>query len=255
MNDLFQLLQQPTFLLYVAVGVAIAWMWRNRTESRKKLLALTIPYVLLGLATTRLAGYWVQATLAAPYPPIARLPDDTEAVVVLAGYAFSSGNIYQHADLGSDTLHRCELAAELCTKDRQTLLVTSGGPVQGDASQPAIAALMRDYLVKRGVDADRIIVESASQNTYENAVESCRLLGERKIRRIVLITDAEHMRRSVACFEKQGMEVTAAPTRFHELALGRTAVDYLPNPRAAEDFEMGFHEWLGIAYYRLAGRL
>jgi len=230
-------------------------MWRNRTESRKKLLALTIPYVLLCLATTRLAGYWVQATLAAPYPPIARLPDDTEAVVVLAGYAYSSSNVYQHADLGSDTLHRCELAAELCTKDRQALLVTSGGPVQGDASQPAIAALMRDYLVKRGVDADRIIVESASQNTYENAVESCRLLGERKIRRIVLITDAEHMRRSVACFEKQGMEVTAAPTRFHELALGRTAVDYLPNPRAAEDFEMGFHEWLGIAYYRLRGRL
>lgn len=255
MKDLFQLLQQPTFLLYAALGVAIAWMWRKRTESRKKVLALTIPYVLLGLATTRVAGYWVQATLASPYPPIARLPDDAEAVVVLAGYAFTSSNVYQHADLGSDTLHRCELAAELCADNHKILLVTSGGPVQGDTSQPSIAALMRDYLVQRGVDGDQILVESISQNTYENAVESCKLLGERKIHRIVLVTDAEHMRRSVACFQKQGMEVTAAPTRFHELALGRTAVDYVPNPREAGDFEMGFHEWLGIAYYRLRGRL
>lgn len=255
MSDLFQLCQQPTFLLNLALALAIAWMWRKRVESRVKLWCVTIPFVLLGLACTRVAGVLLQATLVASIQPLDALPDEAQAIVVLSGYAHSSTGEFKRPELGSDTLHRCELAAHLYPADGRIPIVTSGGPVGGSASQPSIAALMRDFLVQRGIDQANIIVEPASQNTYENAVESCRLLKERGIQRIVLVTDAEHMRRSAACFRKQGMEVTAAPTRFHLIGLEHTLGDYLPNPREAGDFEMAFREWLGIAYYWMRGRL
>ena len=255
MSDVFQLFQQPTFLLNGMVGVGILLLWLRGVESRRRLMAVTVPYVLLNIACTRVAGVLLQTALIAPYPPIDTLPEDSQAIVVLAGYAYAVSELHNGPSLGSDTLHRCDLAADLYTRGRKTRIVTTGGPSGGDAAQPACAALMRDYLIERGIDRDHITVEPNSQNTYENAVETCRLLKADNIRHVVLVTDAEHMRRAVACFRKQGIEVAAAPTQFHLLGLKHTLGDVLPNPREASDFEMSFREWLGIFYYRLRGRL
>lgn len=255
MDELFQLCQQPTFLLNVAVAAGIAALWRKRVASRAQLLCVTIPFLLLNLACTRAAVVALQSTLTGSLQSLDSLPSDAQAVVVLAGYAHSTTDGYPRPELGDDTLCRCEVAAHLCRSSRQIPILTTGGPVDGDASQPAIASLMRDYFVRCGFDGDGIIVEPTSRSTYENAVETCRLLKERNIDRIVLVTDAAHMRRAVACFRKQGMHVTPAPARYHEVRWKFTVGDFLPNPRVAEDFEFIFHEWLGIAYYHLRDRI
>lgn len=64
-----------------------------------------------------------------------------------------------------------------------------------------------------------------SRGTYDLSKRpgSKELLGERGIRRVVLVTEAVHMRRSASCFEKQGFEVIPAPCHFRSSLNSSTA--------------------------------
>jgi uncharacterized SAM-binding protein YcdF (DUF218 family) len=73
---------------------------------------------------------------------------------------------------------------------------------------------MRDIVELLGVPADAIVLQSESRNTYEDGLYSYELLSERGINRILLVTSAMHMPRSVAIFENQGFEVIPAPTDY-----------------------------------------
>ena len=98
-------------------------------------------------------------------------------------------------------------------------------------------------------------IESTSRSTYENAVE-CRKLFERKgIRKIVLVTEATHMRRAALCFRKQGVEVVPAACHQRATEFKFSILNFLPSPNAADGISDSVHEWLGLAWYRLRGRI
>jgi uncharacterized SAM-binding protein YcdF (DUF218 family) len=185
---------------------------------------------------------------------LVEVPGDAQAIVVLSGYARGADDALPKPELGTDTLYRCLHAARLHQKAKGLPILVSGGSILGSHSETSIAQLMRDFLLGQGVEDAGLIVEGRSRSTYENAVESSKLLQVRGIRRIVLVTDAEHMLRASACFRKQGMEVTPSPVRPWE-AIRNNLDDYLPNPREAGDFELAVLEWQKIAYYWMQGRL
>ncbi len=68
-----------------------------------------------------------------------------------------------------------------------------------------------------GFPSEDILTESISKNTYENAVESKKVLLKNgyKNKRILLITSSVHMRRARACFEKQGIKFDCFSTDLH----------------------------------------
>jgi uncharacterized SAM-binding protein YcdF (DUF218 family) len=47
-------------------------------------------------------------------------------------------------------------------------------------------------------------MESISRNTYENAVQTQRLIQEHGLSQIILVTTAIHLPRAMACFHKVG---------------------------------------------------
>ena len=57
-------------------------------------------------------------------------------------------------------------------------------------------------------------VESASRDTAENAAYSAAILKAAGITRVALVSHAWHLRRAVPLFERQGLDVMAAPTGF-----------------------------------------
>jgi uncharacterized SAM-binding protein YcdF (DUF218 family) len=92
------------------------------------------------------------------------------------------------------------------------------------------AATMRDTL-KRNFDIDPRWVDAAAYDTFENARNSVRLLEAGGVHRIVLVTRASHMWRSVQEFTAAGIEVVPAPVGI--LAARNTGVSrYLPNADA-----------------------
>jgi uncharacterized SAM-binding protein YcdF (DUF218 family) len=92
------------------------------------------------------------------------------------------------------------------------------------------AGAMRDTLL-RNFDIHARWVEDQSYDTFENARNSVRLLNADGVHRIVLVTRATHMWRSVHEFAAAGIEVVPAPVGI--LAVRDFGVfHYVPNPDA-----------------------
>jgi uncharacterized SAM-binding protein YcdF (DUF218 family) len=245
---------RPMALLHLATALGLLRLWWVRKPGRRQLLWVAVPFLLLTVLSTPPAGYLALGTLEWPYPPSAAVPADAGAIVVLAGDVHVADAVRPRPELGSHTLSRClhALALHRTAEDRP-VLVSGGRPYAG---APTSAEVMRDFLVSHGVKASRLVEEGQSQNTYENAVESCRLLRERGIRRIVLVTDAHHMPRAAACFRRQGMDVVPAPCNHSATSFDHLVItDFVPQIRSATQFDLAWHEWIGYAVYWLRGRV
>lgn len=83
-------------------------------------------------------------------------------------------------------------------------LLLSGGIV---GPPPAEARVMREMALRRGVAAERIIVEDQARNTFENAVYAGRIIRDRQWCRVVVVTDAFHLPRALYMFRRLGLRV------------------------------------------------
>jgi uncharacterized SAM-binding protein YcdF (DUF218 family) len=112
---------------------------------------------------------------------------------------------------------------------------------------------MREVLAAEGVPADKIWLETRSDTTYENAVYGCEILRRHGISKIVLVDEARFLPRAVACFRKQGM--TVVPAAFNFTRIYFESDDFLPASRAIQMNGETIHEYIGLLWYRLRGRI
>jgi uncharacterized SAM-binding protein YcdF (DUF218 family) len=124
---------------------------------------------------------------------------------------------------------------------------------------------MAEALEIMGVPRNVMILEDSSRNTYENAVESRRVLSDTGNIRILLVTSAIHMPRAVRLFERQGFEVVPAPTDFLVTDADRAFVaqpdlavqlmNLLPRAEDMNALSAALKEYIGIAVYAMRGWL
>lgn len=248
-------LLQPYPLLFVLTGLAVANLWRKRRETRGRLTMLTLAFAALALTSTPAVSHLALGSLEWQYPPLDRRPADAEAIVVLSAGVIPPDATRGRAELDEDTIRRCLHAARLYHQGKPCPVLVSGGKVDPDTENPACAQLMRDFLVQLGVRESDVLVEDASRTTYENAVESVKVLKARGLRRALLVTDGVDLFRAARCFQKQGAVPVASASWYRASGLEGTLFDYLPSPGAARGCQRAWHEWLGVLWYRLQGRI
>jgi uncharacterized SAM-binding protein YcdF (DUF218 family) len=248
-------LLRPYTLFFLLTGLALAYLWCSRRESRRRLLLAVVPFGFLTATSLPVVGQLALGTLEWRYPPRVQRPADAEAIVVLSGSVVVRDPVRARAELGANSMYRCLRAAEVYHLGPPIPVLATGGKADPSAPVPACADLMADFLRRQGVrDAD-LIVEARSRSTYENAIETRKLLDMRRLRRVVLVTDATHMPRSVLCFRKQGVEVTPWPCNQRATGLNPSLALVLPSPGAAQACMDAAYEWLGLAWYWLHGRV
>lgn len=122
----------------------------------------------------------------------------------------------------------------------------SGLPVllAGEAD-PMADALWTDFgVAPRWLEGD-------SLDTEDNARNTAKILRGEGVSRIVLVTHAMHMRRSLREFEQHGIEVIPAPLGFFSAQApisgeDNALFDFLPSPSAAYAAWYASHEWAGL---------
>lgn len=100
-------------------------------------------------------------------------------------------------------------------------------------------------------------LEGDSLDTADNARNSAAILRENGFARVVLVTHALHMRRSVAEFARQGIETIPAPTGFFSKTEEENETklfDFLPGPTSAFAAWYAVHEWVGLLMFELRSR-
>ena len=130
----------------------------------------------------------------------------------------------------------------------------SGGSSPAKGNEWSIAKVMQDVILSWGIDKEKIIIEDLSKTTLESAKYSLKKLEEEGYQRIILVTSALHMRRSVKCFERREIKIIPAPVNY---ILGKepfNILDFLPNAGALNNNFYAIHEWIGLIYYGLGFR-
>jgi len=151
-------------------------------------------------------------------------------------------------DLG-EASDRIRFAASLAREYPGAPILVSGGEAFDNGADSSEAQAMADLLVELGVSADRIVLESQSRTTAENAAFIAQKAGGK---RLLLVTSAFHMPRSVGTFRKAGLDVIAAPTDWR--------VQDNPPPllfSASENLrkvDLAAREYFGLLAYWLSGR-
>ncbi len=102
---------------------------------------------------------------------------------------------------------RLAAATDYLNEFPDTMIIVSGG--QGESEDISEAECMEKYLINNGIDADRIIKEDKSENTYENIVFSKKYLDENNLGNdVVIITDSFHQLRASVIAHDQELEVS-----------------------------------------------
>lgn len=143
------------------------------------------------------------------------------------------------------TLQRLTYGAYLWRRFNIPVLVSGGNTPEARGS---LAFYMKESL-EQSFGVPVTWVEGNSRNTMENANFSAAILHEAGIRRIVLVTHANHMPRAMRFFSLAGFDVVPAPTVYIARA-SRFPVAFVPKQSAFQDSYSAIYEILGTAWYR-----
>jgi len=238
------LLPPLNLLLVCAAGVLLRRRWQ-RLGTIVALLSLTL---LAALSTNAAARFLIRPLEEMTPALISPQASGAQAIVVLGGGRRRDAPEYGGQDVPrANVLARLRYGARLHRETGLPLLVTGGSP---DGAADSEAVLMARVLCDDFGMQPRWI-EGRSDNTAQNALYSADMLRQAGVSRILLVTDALHMPRSLRAFSEAGLAVVAAPTAY--LGHGSLqAIDFIPGAPALRDSHYALHEWIGMLWYRLA---
>jgi len=129
------------------------------------------------------------------------------------------------------------------------ILISGGGIIKAKSE----AETVRDALIAIGIPDDDILVETKSRNTRENAIFSAELIAANHSgASCILITSAAHIKRSLGCFRKAGLNPDFFPAnhiaRYDEVYWAEW---FRPDPAALRHWDSIINEWIGIAVYKM----
>jgi len=173
-----------------------------------------------------------------------------------AGIVLLGGGVYAHAPEygGQDALPAAAMMRAIYTA---RIARSSGLPVYASGGRmlthgvEAEGRVMRRWLMFFGVSAQQIHIETASKNTWQNAVNLVQSLKSKDVHRVILVTSAWHMPRARWCFEKQGLYVIAAPTDYLTSQEDYDLRSYVPDWGVLAGSAQALHEYLGLLWYRV----
>lgn len=134
---------------------------------------------------------------------------------------------------------------------KKIIITGASGSLSSDLKE---ADIIKSFLIRIGVPREKIIVENQSKNTHENAIYTeltCKELEMDKYS-FLLITSDYHMRRSLSCFKKTGLNITPFVKESDEFHFD---LEYLIVPQTSVLFKWKvlFHEIVGYFMYKLMG--
>ena len=137
----------------------------------------------------------------------------------------------------------------------EKILVSGGTGRLLKADEPE-ANKYKKVMLMAGVPEQDILLENKTRNTYESAAAVKEILDSLHFTAddSLLITSAFHMRRSLACYRKAGLDIESFTTDFYGLQdkIFLTSI-LLPSIEGFIIWEKLFKEWTGFVAYKMAG--
>lgn len=267
LSKLLPLFFYPLGVVCLLLFAALIMLWRVISLHDVKLVRFVpVPIATALLLLLLTSNSWVSNSLVQSlewqHIPKGELPT-ADAIVVLGGATKSKFPPRPSVDL-SEAGDRILYGAQLYREGKAPFIIASGGRIDWRGGGSAESADMAEILQTLGVPNSAILQDPTSLNTYQNAVNVRQIINKRGMGRILLVTSAMHMPRSLKIFQRQGIETIPAPTDFlvtkQELAepnisIQATLLNIVPDADRLRTTTLAIKEYLGRIIYRLRGWL
>lgn len=241
--NLFKSLLLPPFSLFLASAAgSVLWARKRARIGLAVLLGSAFALIILSTdAAVELIAYPLEHRTPHLRTPV---QSSTVGAIVLLGAGAMENSPEYSERYRPDyiALARIQYAARLF-RDTALPILVSGGGGSGEAMANAIEHEFGIPVTWREYD---------SYNTATNAAYSAKILHRAGISKVMLVTDALHMPRSVLAFEACGFTVEPAPTMFlAHVGRPNRISDFIPNAESLRRNSYALYEWLGLAWYIL----
>ncbi|MGB3404089.1 MAG: YdcF family protein [Microcoleaceae cyanobacterium] len=258
LSKLLPLFVYPLGLSCILLFLAAITLWFSRRWST---ILISLAFLILLISSNSWVSQALVKSLEWQNLPPSELPQSA-AIVVLGGGTKPPIPPRPWVDL-SEAGDRILHGSLLYRQQKAPWLILSGGRIRWKDGGPSESEDMAEIAKTLGVPEMAILQDPTSLNTYENAVNVRKILEEKQITgKVLLVTSAFHMPRSLLVFKRQGIDVIAAPTDFivseydtKYAAVGIEAflLNLIPDAGHLQQFTIAMKEYIGMVVYRLKG--
>jgi len=236
-------------LLALVAGALLTWSpWKRLT---RWWLTATAVYALF-MAMVPL-GHVMFEKLESRIPQQQALPAEVDGLIVMGGVVDQFISQERNTVSLNGAVERLTAFADLAKRYPNAKLVFTGG--SGVLFDQALkeAHFVKPFLVKLGLDTNRVIFEDRSRNTAENAVFTKKLVNPQPSETWMVITSAFHMPRTLGAFRQQAWSVVPYTVDYHLRRNQSLGLRF--NLRSGlNTFATALREWTGLTFYWLSGR-
>ncbi|HEY0653409.1 MAG TPA: YdcF family protein [Chryseosolibacter sp.] len=237
---------------FTIVCAAFLYSGITKVPRRKRIAFWTALTMLLFFSNDFLANEVMRAW-EIEARPIASLKKYKLAIVLTGTTMSNVPDDRVYFTKGADRVtHTIQLFKE--GKIERILISGGSGRIMGEAEPEANK--FRKVMVMMGVPDSVILIENETRNTAESAQEVKKVLDESGFQGsdCVLITSAFHMRRSLACYRKVGIELDCFSTDFYSYPRDYTIDAFVvPKLESFLSWQKLVKEWVGFVAYKAAG--
>lgn len=185
------------------------------------------------------------------YPPL-KDKVKADAIVVLTAGVRDVSHIGMTPYPDSSSLERLIHGYQLYRSLDGVPIIISGG--RADPSKPdvSIGAALGKVALGMGLQENDLIVEDKSLNTFEGALQVNEILKGRGDK-VILVTSASHMARSVKLYRKAGFDVVPAPTDFMGGPIFFSIYSFIPSADSLGISATALYEYLSTLWYVVRG--
>ncbi len=242
------------FLLSPAFWIILLLLWSFYTKREKRKKIFRIIALVLFIVFTN--PFLINVLVRAWQPAYVSLPaKGYSAGVVLGGFTANDrdGSVYFTS---SDADRFIQTTKLFHTGYIKNIIITGGAPSIFKTDRIPEAIQVKNELLLQNIPEANIFTEYTSNNTFENAVNTKKLLDSLQLSPpYVLITSAMHVPRAKAVFNKAGMEVIAYPAAFKEINSKKNITDFLvPSISVLNNWNVFLKEVFGLAVYKLSNK-
>lgn len=235
--------------------LGVVWM-RTRPRSTAARRAVAVIVFAYAAASIRVVPWLLSRPLVYGFHEFraADAPVGSAAIVLLGAGTFTIHGPFQRLSfLDLESAARVLEAAHVYRMFDAAWIITSGGPPAGFDLDPS-AATMRDALVRLGIPANRIVLESTSTNTRDEAVLVAPILQTLHPDHVILVTTDIHMRRALAAFRAAKVDAVPAFSRDPLKSQSRLR-SVMPTTEGLQFTRDVAHEYVGLLAYAVRGWL
>jgi len=228
----------PINLVFILLILAIIYFNKRPKVSFKYLISAVL---LLLLSSMPIVSNNLMASIEDNYEAFTRSSKPVDYIVILGNGHSSNDALPVTSQLKVASLQRLVEALRVYKIHPEARIITSGFAGNDPVSN---AEKMKKSLVLLGVPEHKIITENFPKDTEEEALLiSPRVQGSN----VVLITNADHMPRSMKYFQLQGVFAIPAPTGYWVRGLNNKSdwKDFVPNSKKLEQTTVVWYESLG----------